>query len=72
MIVWSSPVGKVSEWNEGHASVSATFFRVQVEVVFETQDNTSFVTFDDFSVHFGTCGGPGMSALNYICDFHGL
>lgn len=59
VILWSSPVGKVSEWREGHASVSATYFMIQVDAVFGTQDNTSFVAFDDFSIHFGTCGGSG-------------
>lgn len=52
-------MGEVSEWLEGHAVVDVEFFRVQVEVEFNTKDTTSFVTFDDFSVHLGSCGSTG-------------
>lgn len=72
MVLWSSPVGQVAEWREGHVSLSVTLFKVQVEAVFGVQDNTSFVAFDDFSLHVGTCGGSGQLLLNYAWEFESV
>nr|XP_053646985.1 MAM and LDL-receptor class A domain-containing protein 1-like [Cherax quadricarinatus] len=65
VIVWEAPVGQVSEWMEGRVDISINFFKIQVQAIFETQDNTSFVAFDDFSIHYGTCGNAAE------CNFEG-
>ncbi|XP_071520575.1 LOW QUALITY PROTEIN: MAM and LDL-receptor class A domain-containing protein 1-like [Panulirus ornatus] len=66
VILWSEPVGQVSQWMEGHADINVNFFRIQLHAVFDAQDNTSYIAFDDFSIRFGTCGNSAE------CNFDGL